>query len=67
MSKRTVTLEDSDWYYDEKEKFISIKDHKKLKDKLWDKDVEIRSLRAQVSNLKEENKLLKIDYNREMD
>jgi len=67
MSKRTVTLEDSDWYYDQKEKFIPIEDHKKLKDKLWDKDVEIRSLRAQVSNLKEENKLLKIDYNREMD
>ena len=59
MSNRTVTLKDSDWYYDEDEAFLPQEDSKKLKDKLWDKGVEIRSLRAQVSNLKMENKLLK--------
>ena len=59
VSNKTVILEDSDWYYDEVKSFIPIEDHKKLKDKLWDKGVEIRSLRAQVSNLKMETKLLK--------
>jgi hypothetical protein len=59
MSNKKVTLKDSDWHYDEDETFISHKDYKKLEEKLWDKGVEVRSLRDQVSNLKMENKLLK--------
>jgi|ETNmetMinimDraft_18_1059904.scaffolds.fasta_scaffold35870_2 hypothetical protein len=61
MPNKKVTLRDSDWHYDEDEDetFISYEDYKKLEEKLWDKGVEIRSLRDQVSNLKMENKLLK--------